>query len=133
MTAAVEILELVLMIVVVFCALAFAVRWTRFFADWLWLIPSSPKLTMCVSLVAVILVAGVIRLISNIPLDGPLALSIELAIVPSVAVCAANAIAFLRVKYWDKAKPPYAWHNFIFDARREAQHDAYEAPRNEPT
>lgn len=132
MTATVEILELVLMIVVVFGALVFAVQWTRFFADWLWLIPIAPKLTICLSLVAVILVASVIRLIATIPLDGPLAFSIELAIVPFLAVYAVNGFTFLRVKYWIKAKPTSSWRHFIFISQREAQRDAYEAPRNEP-
>lgn len=132
MTAAVEILGLVLMIVGVFAGLAFAVQWTRFFADWLWLLPSAPKLTMGVSLVAMILVAGVIRLAMNIPLNGPLAVSIEFAVLPILTVYAANGAAFLRVKLRDKAAPAHAWRHFIFDARREAQRDAYEAPRNAP-
>lgn len=132
MTAAVEIFGLVLMIAGVFVALAFAVYWMRFFADWLWLIPNAPKLTMCVSLIAVVLVAAIIRLISNIPLVGPLAVSIELATVPFLAAYAANGVAFLRAKRRHKATPPHPWHNFIFYARREAQRDAYEAPRNEP-
>lgn len=132
MTVATEISALVLLLVGVFAALWLVVHWTRFLADWLWLLPSAPKLTVCASLIAVVLIAAAIRLVSNVPLGGPLSVAIELALVPFLAVYAANGAAFLRVKYWAKVEPAHAWRNFIFNARREAQRDAYEAPRNEP-
>lgn len=128
MTATLEILSLIIIVATVFCGLALAIRWTHYLAEWLWLIPHAPKTTMAVSIMSVILIAIALRIVSQISLDGPLALMIELVLMPFIAVQAANYWAFWLA--WRKAeeKPEGSWRSYIFDERRDAQRAVYEAP-----
>lgn len=131
MTAALDILNLVFIVSVVSAALALAILWTQYLADWLWLIPHAPKTTMAATIGSVILLAIALRIVSQIALDGPLALAIELVFMPFIAVQAANYCAFVLAWRETNEKPVGSWQTFIFDARREAQRAAYEAPPTE--
>lgn len=133
MTAALEILSLVLIVTVVFAGLALAILWTQYLADWLWLIPHAPRTTTAATIGSIILLAIALRIVSQIALDGPLALAIELVLMPFIAVQAANYCAFLHAWRETKEKPEGSWRTFIFDERHEAQRAAYEAPPTEPT
>lgn len=128
MTAALDILNLIFIVTVVFAGLALAIHWTQYLADWLWLIPHAPKTTMAATIGSVILLAIVLRIVGEIALDGPLALAIVLVLMPFIAVKAANYCAFLLTWRETKVKPAGSSRTFIFDARREAQQAAYEAP-----
>jgi hypothetical protein len=128
MTAALEILNLIIIVTAAFAGLALAIRWTQYLADWLWLIPHAPKTTMAATVASVILLAIVLRIVSQIALDGPLALATELVLMPFIAVRAANYFAFLLTWRETKVRPAGSWRTFIFESRREAQRAAYEAP-----
>jgi len=131
MTATLEILNLIIIVAAVFAGLALAIRWTHYLADWLWLIPHAPKTTMAVTIASVILLAIALSIISQIALDGPLALAIQLVVIPFIAVQASNYCAFQLAWRKTEQKPEGSWRTFIFDARREAQRAAYEAPPTE--
>ncbi|WP_069337859.1 hypothetical protein [Sphingobium yanoikuyae] len=131
MTAALEILNLIIIVMAVFLGLAIAIRWTQYLADWLWLIPHAPRTTMAATIASVILLAIALRIFTQIALDGPLALAIELVLMPFIAVQAANYSAFQIAWRKTKEKPEGAWRTFIFDARRAVQRAAYEAPPTE--
>lgn len=128
MTAALDILNLIFIVTVLFVGLALATHWTQYLAEWLWLIPHAPRTTIAATIGSVILVAIVLRIVSQFALDGPLALAIELVLMPFIAVRAANYFAFLLTWREMKVKPAGSLRTFIFDSRREAQRAAYEAP-----
>lgn len=128
MTAALDVLNLIFIVTVVFAGLALAIHWTQYLAEWLWLIPHAPRTTIAATIGSVILVAIVLRIVSQIALDGSLALAIELVLMPFIAVRAANYFAFLLTWRETKVKPAWSWRTFIFASRREAQRAAYEAP-----
>jgi FlaA1/EpsC-like NDP-sugar epimerase len=131
MTAALEILNLIIIVTVAFLGLAIAIRWTQYLADWLWLIPHAPRTTMAATIASVILLAIALSIVTQIALDGPLALAIELVLMPFVAVQAANYCAFQLAWQKTKEKPEGSWRTFIVDARRAGQRAAYEAPPTE--
>ncbi|MCO5792784.1 MAG: hypothetical protein HEQ21_08185 [Blastomonas sp.] len=119
---------LLISVVAAFGSLAVAYQWILFFADWLWLIALAPKMTVTVSASAFFLVVTTISLMSDIPPDRSLAVSIALILTPFVAVLAANSIAFLWAWFQERSQPKSPWRTFIFDVRRQAQRESYEAP-----
>jgi len=122
-----EVFGFLFLVTFVIAAMWLTVRWTRDFADLLWMLTIRPFPVAIASLVALGLVMLLAGFLFGFSALSPTSFLIGLLISPLLAVRGANGIA-RRMVVLPKGDELRKIPAFIFALRRQEQRDAYEAP-----